>query len=145
MRIYMDNCCFNRPFDNQTQKKIELETGAKLFIQEKIIKGYFDLVWSYILSYENSMNPFRERQKAIEAWREIAAIDCDENSDIIAIAEKIERLGVKAKDALHLACAIYAECEYFITTDTKLLKKSFEGIKIVDPIQLVKIVEDDEL
>jgi hypothetical protein len=40
MRIYLDNCCFNRPFDNQTQLKIHLETEAKLFIQQEIINGH---------------------------------------------------------------------------------------------------------
>lgn len=24
MRLYLDNCCFNRPFDDQTQLKISL-------------------------------------------------------------------------------------------------------------------------
>lgn len=31
MRVYLDNCSFNRPFDDQTQIKISLETEAKLF------------------------------------------------------------------------------------------------------------------
>jgi predicted nucleic acid-binding protein len=35
MRLYLDNCCFNRPFDNQEQLKIKLETEAKLFIQQE--------------------------------------------------------------------------------------------------------------
>ena len=30
MRIYLDNCCYNRPFDEQTQLRIRLETEAKL-------------------------------------------------------------------------------------------------------------------
>ena len=38
MRIYLDNCCFNRPFDNQTDIKIRLETEAKLYIQQLIIE-----------------------------------------------------------------------------------------------------------
>ncbi len=32
-RIYLDNCSLNRPFDNQEQMKIRLETEAKLYIQ----------------------------------------------------------------------------------------------------------------
>jgi len=36
-RVYLDNCCFNRPYDNQSYLKIELETKAKLKIQEMII------------------------------------------------------------------------------------------------------------
>ena len=51
MRLYLDNCTFNRPFDDQNQLKIKLETEAKLFIQQGFIMGIYDLVWSYILEY----------------------------------------------------------------------------------------------
>jgi hypothetical protein len=30
VRLYLDNCSFNRPFDDQSQLKIRLETEAKL-------------------------------------------------------------------------------------------------------------------
>ena len=33
MRVYLDNCCYNRPFDDQSQLKVRLETEAKLFVQ----------------------------------------------------------------------------------------------------------------
>jgi len=33
MRIYLDNCCYNRPFDDQNQLSVRLETEAKLAIQ----------------------------------------------------------------------------------------------------------------
>ena len=42
MRIYLDMCTFNRPFDDQNQLKIKLETEAKLFIQQGIVDGYYD-------------------------------------------------------------------------------------------------------
>ena len=69
MKIYLDNCCFNRPFDDQSQLRILLESEAKLRIQENIRSGIFELVWSYILDYENSQNPFRERREQIIKWR----------------------------------------------------------------------------
>lgn len=33
MRIYLDNCCYNRPFDDQAQLCVCLETVAKLAVQ----------------------------------------------------------------------------------------------------------------
>jgi len=39
MKLYLDNCCFNRPFDDQTQLKIQLETQAKLAVQNMIYNG----------------------------------------------------------------------------------------------------------
>ena len=39
MRVYVDNCCYNRPFDDQSQSKVLIETEAKLLIQS----GGFDM------------------------------------------------------------------------------------------------------
>ena len=37
MKIDLDNCCFNRPFDDQSYMNISLETQAKLMIQTVIL------------------------------------------------------------------------------------------------------------
>lgn len=68
MKIYLDNCMFNRPFDEQTHIRIRLETEAKLAIQEEIRRGTYQLIWPYILDYENSKNPFQERKEQIIKW-----------------------------------------------------------------------------
>ena len=62
MRIYLDNCCFNRPYDDQTQIRIRIESEAKLFIQAKILAGEIELAWSYVLDFENKANPFPEKR-----------------------------------------------------------------------------------
>jgi hypothetical protein len=36
LRVYLDNCCYNRPFDDQEQRSVQLETQAKLWIQDLI-------------------------------------------------------------------------------------------------------------
>ena len=70
----------------------------------------------------------------------------DEDADIVDKAKSIQRLGIKSKDSLHIACAIYSECNFFITTDAKLLNKEIDGIKILNPIDFVREfeVETDE-
>ena len=72
MKIYLDNCTFNRAFDDQSSMRVKLETEAKLFIQERIMLGKLQLIWSYILEYENIQNPFIERRNAIIEWKKIA-------------------------------------------------------------------------
>ena len=62
MRVYIDNCCFNRPYDDQSSLAVRFETEAVLDIQEKIQQGTISLAWSYMLDYENNANPFIERQ-----------------------------------------------------------------------------------
>lgn len=123
MKLYLDNCCYNRPFDDQRFIKIKLETEAKLFIQESIKSGKYQLVWSYILDFENSVNPFKERREAVNSWKDFSVEDIDEKKEIIILANEIQKLSVKSKDALHLACAIYAKCDYFLTTDETIVKK----------------------
>ena len=52
--------------------------------------------------------------------------------------------GVKEKDAYHVASAIYAGCEYFISTDIRLLKYKSEKIRLVTPIEFVTETEGEE-
>jgi len=48
---------------------------------------------------------------------------------------------IKPKDSLHLACAIEAKSDYFITTDNKILNKTIEDIIIIDPINFIRMFE----
>lgn len=146
MRIYMDNCCFNRPFDDQANIRIRLETEAKLYIQEKIINKEIESAWSYIIDYENHFNPFEERRNTIDKWKSHATIDIVETTDIINNARLIQNLGVKSKDALHVACAIEAKCDYFLSTDDFLLKKlsGFIKIKSLNPLSFLNILEESQ-
>ena len=142
MKLYLDNCCFNRPFDDQSQLRILLEAEAKLRIQENIRSGIFELVWSYILDYENSENPFRERREQIIKWRTYSNEDIEESDEILSIASMIMKHGIKKLDSLHLACAIKANADYFLTTDDGVINKALhiQNIQIVDPIGFIKEV-----
>ncbi len=142
MKIYLDNCCFNRPFDDQSQLRILLESEAKLRIQENIRSGAFELVWSYVLDYENSQNPFRERREQIIKWRTYSNEDIEESEEVLSIASMIMKHGIKKLDSLHLACAIKADTDYFLTTDDGIIKKAkhVQNIQIVDPIGFIKEV-----
>jgi len=143
MRIYMDNCCFNRPFDDQSNIRIRLETEAKIYIQEKIINKEIELAWSYIIDYENLFNPFEERRNTIDKWKSHAIIDIVETGDIMNNAGLIHNSDVKSKDALYVACAIEAGCDYFLSTDDSLLKKllSLDKIKVLNPLSFLTVLE----
>jgi predicted nucleic acid-binding protein len=140
--VYLYNCCFNRPFDDQSRIRIRLEAEAKLYIQERIAQGELELAWSYILDYENDANPFEERKRVIAAWRENATVDVEETTEVLAEAKGLSELGLASKDALHVACAIQSDCDYFVTADDLILKRAprIRGIKIVDPPTFVREV-----
>ena len=122
---------------------IRLEAEAKIYIQEKVKDKELELIWSYILEYENSANPFPVRKLAISRWKYIAQIHIVENETILCLAKKVKTFGLKSKDALHIACAIYGEAEYFITTDKKILKilKDYDEINVINPVNFLIEIE----
>jgi len=87
MRVYLDNCSMNRPFDNQKMLRIRLETEAKLAIQQQIHAGDVQLAWSYMIDFENGMNPFQERKETIRQWKNWASVDVEETPVILSIAK----------------------------------------------------------
>jgi hypothetical protein len=138
MKVYLDNCCFNRPYDNQVNLLVVLETEAKLFIQGLIHSGKLELVWSFMLDYENKDNPFDERRSNIAVWKRLSTVDCDLCGEITGTAKKLVKVGLRHKDASHIACAIYAEADFFITTDKGILNKKIPGIHVVNPMDFIR-------
>ena len=139
MKIYLDNCCFNRPFDDQAFLTIKLETEAKLDIQAKIKSGHIGLAWSYILDFENNANPFIERKTEIQKWKEIASSFTGENAAILKKMNELTAMDLKSLDALHIACAIPLKCQSFLTVDKGILKKTkeYSEIQVTDPINFI--------
>ena len=90
LKIYLDNCCFNRPYNDQSNLVNFLETEAKLFIQDLILSGKLMLIWSFILDYENNYNPFYERKQSISAWKKLAIFDCNLCDKIINSARDLK-------------------------------------------------------
>jgi len=144
MRIYLDNCCYNRPFDDQSQIKIALESQTKLYIQRLIVGGKIGLVVSYVSRFENVANPHVTRRNAINDFFKNAEfyVDYSHAESVEKIAKGIMESGVKEKDALHIACAIDGKCEYFLTTDGHVLKFLSPQIKIFDPIDFLRELEE---
>ena len=143
MRIYLDNCCLNRPYDDQTQIRIRIESEAKLFIQAKILAGEIELAWSYVLDFENKANPFPEKRWSIAQWKAMAVVDVIESSSILEHAEQLESRGLRGKDALHVACAIETGCECFLTTDDHVIRLmgSFDPLLVMNPTTFVTTQE----
>ena len=143
-KIYLDNCCYNRPFDEQSQDLILLETEAKLIIQSRIKQGLHDLVWSFMLASENDENPSDDKKEAIQSWASIADEYCPASPDVLAEAKEFMQIGLRHKDAIHLACAIKCQCDYLITTDRKFINKNryVDAIEIINPVTFIFETEE---
>lgn len=146
MRIYLDNCCFNRPYDDQKQLPIKLESEAVLYILSLVSEGAIELNWSYILDFENRRNPYEDRRIEIGRWREIAAVNVEPNVYIERKAKEFSRNGIKPLDALHLGCALHGRGEYFLTVDKGILRKTqaVTEISIISPIDFLDCLKEKD-
>ena len=147
LKIYLDNCCYNRPFDDLTQEKINNEAAAKMYIQSLIKYKSISLCSSYMLSLEINENPFeKNKQHILYFVNEYSSfhIGNEMESEVISASTEIMKTGIKYKDSIHLACSIIAECDYFITTDKRVLNYQTDRIKIINPIKFVEIWREME-
>lgn len=61
----------------------------------------------------------------------------DKDPRLDPIIKDVMDSGVKGVDSAHVAAAIVAGCDYFITTDDRILKYRTDRIKVVTPIQFL--------
>ena len=66
----------------------------------------------------------------------------EESEEILIFAESLSEKGIKTYDALHLACAVSANCDYYLTTDKKLINTPIPEIKILNPVIFVNEMEE---
>jgi predicted nucleic acid-binding protein len=138
LKLYLDNCCFNRPFDDQSQVLVRLETEAKLFIQQQIKEDRIEIVWSAILDLEIKRSPYRSRQETTNAFRRLSRTIVDIDDEVKHLALTFQNQGLALADALHVACAAKAGCNNFLTVDKRILNKAITEIEILNPIQFVQ-------
>ena len=144
MKIYLDMCCYNRPYDPQDQLKIAMETQSKLKIQRMIIEGKIELIGSYVLDYECGNVPVPMRKNSIRDFisnNMTGHVGVERDKEVSEIAERIMQTNIKQYDAYHIASAIYAGCTFFITTDIRLLKYKSEEIRLINPIDFISEME----
>ena len=140
IRIYMDTCCFNRPFDNQSQPAVYDEAQAVLKIQDGIIEGRHDLVWSYVLDREIFRTSDAVRKYEMLLWGDIACYVIKRKTAAIeTLSNKLQGMGIKLFDPLHIACAVDLSCDCFITTDHKLLITPIHVINVIGPMTFLKL------
>lgn len=122
MKIYLDVCCLNRPFDNQEQERIRLESEAILFIMARFENRQWQWVSSEVVLDEILQTRHEDRRRRLLNLNEEAdesLIVTDENFER---AQELTRLGFDAMDSLHLACAEHSNVDIFLTTDDKLIR-----------------------
>jgi predicted nucleic acid-binding protein len=124
MKIYLDACCLNRPFDDQRQPRIRLEAEAISLILQNFHQHEWEWVGSEVLVYEleQTVDVERRERLLLLAGQSHQVVEITET--ILNRAEKLEASGFDSYDAIHLASAEQADVDVFLTTDDNLQKVS---------------------
>ena len=122
MKIYLDVCCLNRPFDDQTQDRIHLESEAVLLILKHIRLGKWKWMSSEVVDFEIRQTPNFERRRRLELITRYADRTVLIEETVAKRASELKAMGFGVYDALHLACAEHCNADVFLTTDDKLLR-----------------------
>jgi predicted nucleic acid-binding protein len=141
MRVYLDCCSLQRPFDDRSQPRIAVEAEAVLVILALCESQQVRLVSSEALLFEIGRIPDQTRKENALTVLKIARETIELTSDVEELARSFMASGLKPLDALHLAAASVAKVDYFCTCDDKLFRKAKElnvlDTTVVSPTQLV--------
>jgi predicted nucleic acid-binding protein len=141
MRVYMDACSLQRPLDDRSQPRVNVEAEAVLTVLELVESGDLELLSSDALEFEIDQTPDADRKASAREMLELASKTIELIDEIEAHADSLTKAGVKPMDALHLASASWAKADFFCTCDDKLLKRSKRlktlAVRVVSPLQLV--------
>jgi hypothetical protein len=118
-RIYLDTCCLNRPFDDQSQDRIRLEAEAVVLILAHMAADEWLWIGSQVVAAEVGETSDEQRRSRILSLigsaHEMAPLGVSE----IERGQRLEALGFPEYDALHLACAEAASADFLLTTDDR--------------------------
>jgi len=123
MKIYLDNCCFNRPFDDQSNQRIHLESETIKAILKQCEQKFWYLMISDVTLFEIANTTDIERRQKLETLTNLAEETINLTTEFIEKAKYFESKGIKTFDAMHLACA-KNQADIFLTVDDRLYKKS---------------------
>jgi predicted nucleic acid-binding protein len=137
MRLYIDLSCFNRPFDDQSQERVRLETEAVLAVLTRIVEGKDALLWSWVMSFENDKHPNPERRDEIAVWEAISERTVGLSNQLEERARQISGAGIFGLDAAHIASAEEGGAEVLLTCDDALARRSRRlalALRVLNPV-----------
>jgi len=137
MRLYIDLSCFNRPFDDQGQERIRLETEAVLRVLTRIMEGKDTFLWSWVMSFENDKHPNPDRRDEIAVWEARSERFVGLSNELEERARQIAKSGISSLDALHLASAEEGRADVMLTCDDILVRRSRRltlALRVLNPV-----------
>jgi hypothetical protein len=124
LKIYLDVCCLNRPFDDWTQERVRFEGESILTIVERMRAGQWQLFSSEAIAVELSKLRNLEKKENILKLLQLARVTIEIDESVDLRSRQLEGLGFGLHDSFHLACEETASVDIVLSTDDRLIKNA---------------------
>lgn len=122
MRIYLDNCCYNRLLDDRSYSQIYYERNSIMLILELAEQFTIQLVGSEMIVREMNETQNIYKRTVLQMLYSLCSEEIQVTEDILDRAESVRHISnIKYKDSIHLACAEAAKADALLTTDRKFM------------------------
>jgi predicted nucleic acid-binding protein len=142
MEIYIDNCCYCRPYDGYTQERTEIEA---IVIQAAVtfckLAGYRIIGSPAVLAEMGEIRDPIKLGKVREFYSDAVDVFIPASANIDRLARELQAQGLKVMDSYHLAYAEIAGADFLLTTDDRFLstceRMKLSIVKVINPLNFL--------
>jgi predicted nucleic acid-binding protein len=140
MKLYLDTCCYSRPYDDQTQEKIHMEGEAILTLINRFKQNNDEIMGSQVLDIEiDRIDEIEKMERIKYFYNQTITSKINYTADVL---KRVQELSIQTKirtfDMFHLAFAEIADANILVTTDTRFEKACSRlnlRIKVTNPLK----------
>jgi predicted nucleic acid-binding protein len=148
MKIYLNVSCLNRPFDDQRQVRIRLESEAVALILERADQGRWAHVSSEMAVIEIDAIPDAARRARVRLLPPQKSRVHKLGEAAFRRAAELERFGFRPADAVHLAAAEDWSADVLLSCDDRLCRLAKRRrrqlrVDVANPLEWLKETGDD--
>jgi predicted nucleic acid-binding protein len=145
IKLYLDCCALQRPFDDRSQLRVATEAEAILKLFEEFETGFIEVASSDVLLFELSKIELSPRRTYCINLLAKSSYFVELTDSIEKLANAYSASGIKTLDALHLASAVEGDADYFCSCDDRFIKKAqlveTSLTKVISVLDLVQELE----
>jgi predicted nucleic acid-binding protein len=145
MKIYIDACCYSRPFDDadhMAQPRVTAEVAAVMNAVDICGVEGFSVIGSRAVSFEiGKIQKVDKLLKTMSLYFTAMTVEAAITDEVEARVAELMTQGVKELDAYHVALAESAGADYLLTTDDRLEAAALRlGVKtkVINPINFLQ-------
>jgi len=142
MIIYLDTCCYNRPFDDQRILRNAVETSAIMSIIDICgIIGHI-IIGSRAVTFEHSNISASGLRAAVgELYDKTITYSVRITADTSARATALQEYGMGRMDSFHLAAAEAGNADVLLTVDDDfehiVANKKLSSVRVINPVNFL--------